>query len=61
MTSVYVGLAGEAPAAGFEISLNIGEHIYTGAAEFQQKFGSPTTLETDLLNIAAIAQTRDMP
>jgi|ERR1700678_568131 7-cyano-7-deazaguanine synthase in queuosine biosynthesis len=63
MTSVYVGLVGEAPASGFDVSLNIGEHIYNGAAEFQQKFGSPTTLETDLLNIAGtvFAVDRGLP
>lgn len=63
MTSVYVGLVGGVAATGFDISLNIGEHIYTGAGEFQQKFGSPTTLETDLLNIAAtvFAVDRGLP
>jgi len=34
MTSVYVGLVGEVPASGFDVSLNIGEHIYNGAGEF---------------------------
>jgi 7-cyano-7-deazaguanine synthase in queuosine biosynthesis len=59
---VYVGL-GEVPAAGYDIHLTLGEHIYTGCAEFQKKFGPATTLESDLLNLAAtvFAVDRGLP
>jgi 7-cyano-7-deazaguanine synthase in queuosine biosynthesis len=62
MTSVYVGV-GEAPPAGFDVHVNLGEHIYTGNAEFQRKFGSITSLESDLLNLAAsvFAVDRGLP
>ena len=52
MTRVYVG-SGEVPPSGFDVRLVLGEHIYTGSSDFQQKFGSPTTLESDWLNLAA--------
>jgi hypothetical protein len=52
MTRVYVG-SGEVPPSGFDVRLALGEHIYTGSSDFQQKFGSPTTLESDWLNLAA--------
>jgi 7-cyano-7-deazaguanine synthase in queuosine biosynthesis len=62
MTSVYVG-AEEVPPPGFDILLKLDEHILTGSAEFQQKFGPPTTLERDLLSLAAtvFAVDRGLP
>lgn len=44
---------GETPTQPFDVRLTLGEHIYTGAADFETRFGSPTTLETDWLNLAA--------
>jgi 7-cyano-7-deazaguanine synthase in queuosine biosynthesis len=52
MTRVYVGL-GEAPPSGYNVELTLGEHVLTGAEEFRARFGSTTTLEDDLLNLAA--------
>ena len=52
MTKVYVG-SGQVPPTGFDIYLTLDQHIYTGAADFEARFGSPTTLEADWLNLAA--------
>jgi 7-cyano-7-deazaguanine synthase in queuosine biosynthesis len=62
MTNVYVGPE-EVPPSGFDIHLKLGEHVFTGSAEFQEKFGPPTTLESDLLNLAAaiFAVDRGLP
>jgi 7-cyano-7-deazaguanine synthase in queuosine biosynthesis len=51
-TRVYVGFD-STPQAGFDVTLNLGEHVYTGHNDFGKRFGSVTSLEDDLLNLGA--------
>jgi 7-cyano-7-deazaguanine synthase in queuosine biosynthesis len=52
MIRVYVGF-GESSPSGFDINLQLGHHVYTGHNDLEKKFGSVTSLEDDLLNLAA--------
>src|SRR5437762_3427215 len=52
MTRIYVSLGEDLPS-GFDIQLTLDENVYTGRADFEKKFGPPTTLENDWLNLAS--------
>jgi 7-cyano-7-deazaguanine synthase in queuosine biosynthesis len=49
-----------APIAGYELILNPDLNMHTGIAEFNNEFGSPTTLEQDLLLLSSAIFASDL-
>jgi len=52
MTSYYVQRGGRR-AAGFDYALDASSNLFTGESDFEAKLGRPTSLEGDMLLLAA--------
>lgn len=52
--------ASTAPPANYDLRLKFGENVLTGISSFHATFGAPTSLEEDVLNIAAAVYAVDL-